>query len=166
MNLYHSITFQKLKVMKKLNLNSFLLGIGSTLIVISILSFTNMNETGIKKDEAINSAPPVVTVTPETAIQYRNNYKVANPGSTEGINISLEQLEAINQTINSMNNDLREVSGFRLYFGATSPTSSSPVVSIAYVINKQYKQNPATANLFMAEGFNNKYRQQCPPFCD
>ncbi len=152
--------------MKKLNLSSFLFGIVLTLIVFSILSFTNNNVAGIKSDEVIKSAPPVVTVTSETAIQYRNNYKAANPGSIEGINISLEQLEAINQTISSMNNDLREVSGFRLYFGATSASPSSPVVSIAYVINKQYKQNPASANLYMAEGFNYKYRQQCPPFCD
>jgi hypothetical protein len=152
--------------MKKLNLSSFLSGIGLTLIVFSIFAFTKNNEAEIKTDNAINSAPPVVTVSSETAIQYRNNYKAVNPGSIEGINISLEQLDAINQTISSMNNDLREVSGFRLYFGATSPTSSAPVVSIAYILNKQYKQNPASSNLFMAEGFNNKYKQQCPPFCD
>lgn len=152
--------------MKKLNLSSFLSGIVLTLIAFSILSFRNIHESRSNNYKTAKNTPPVVTVTPETASQYRNYFKTVNPGSLEGINISLEQLDAINQTISSMNNDLREVSGFRLYFGAISPTSSAPVVSIAYVINKQFKQSPPASNLFMAEAFNNKYRQQCPPFCD
>lgn len=152
--------------MKKLNFSSFLSGIGFTVIVFTIFAFTNKNESVKTILQNSGSVPVVATVTPATAVQYRNNFKSVYPTSIEAVNISVEQLDAINQTVSALNNDLREVSGFRLYFGATSAASSSPVVSIAYVVNKQFKQNEPVSNLFMAEGFNNRYRQQCPPFCD
>lgn len=152
--------------MKKLNLTSFLSGIGFTVIVLTIFAFTNKNESGKIITENLKAAPPVGTVSPATAAQYRNNFKTIYPGAIEAVNISVEQLDALNQTVVAMNNDLREVSGFRLYFGATSTGPAAPVVSIAYVINKQLRQNEPASNLLMAEGFNSKYRQQCPPFCD
>ena len=152
--------------MRKLNFTSFLSGIAFTVIVLTIFAFTNKNETVINMGHESVSAPPVSTVTPVTAVQYRNNFKAIYPGAIEAINISTEQLDALNQTVTSLNGDLREVSGFRLYFGSTSNNSSAPTVSIAYIINKQMKQNPPASNLFMAEGFNSAYRQQCPPFCD
>lgn len=157
---------QKNIKMKRLNLTSFLSGIVFAIVFFTSFAFINKEEMEIKSSMASAPAPAVENITPAVAVQYRNNFKTIYPGAIEGINISVEQLETLNETIRMMDNNLTDVSGFRLYFGATSTVSSAPVVSIAYVINKQLRQNEPGSNLKMAAGFPGKYRQQCPPFCD
>jgi hypothetical protein len=148
-----------------MNPKSFVLGIVFSLFLFSLYSFTDFTHSEVKKDHLENTKA-VVPIDQATAQAYRNNYTSARPGGLEAINVSVEQWQAINQVVAGRNNNLNNISGFRMYFGATSTNPDAPIVSIAYTLNSNLEENPPGQTLSMADGFNRAYSQQCPPFCD
>ena len=152
--------------MKKLHLTSFLSGISFAIIVLTIFAFTSKHQAGFINLGNTTSILTGDPLTPATAIQYRNNYKTVYPGAIQAVNISVQQLDAINRTVSAMNSDLTNVSGFRLYYGAETNNPDSKVVSITYPINKELRQETPASGMFMAEGFSSKYNLPCPSFCD
>lgn len=107
-----------------------------------------------------------IPISPETAQIYRNNYNRLNQGNVTAINFSVEQWQAVNQTVNERGGNLDNVSGFRLYFGNKNSEPGSELVSIVYLLNSQLQEQLPGLMLNAAEGFNAAYNQQCPPFCD
>jgi hypothetical protein len=151
--------------MKSLNTKSFFAGIVFSLILFISFSFYTSAD-----DQDSNSSVPGITsitnVTPEQAMAYRNNYTAQNPNGLTAINISVPQLEAINNTVSSINGNLTAVSGFRMYFGNTSSRGDGQIVAIPYLIDSELNEMAPTGNLQMAQNFPAVYNSQCPPFCD
>jgi|GEM_PF-2703581 hypothetical protein len=148
--------------MKNYNPKSFALGIIFTFAIISIFSFTENKNTS-SEAEAIEI---VQGIDPAQALNYRNNYQTLYPSELKGVNISLQQWEAINQLMSSRNNNTSNLSGFRLYYGSTGTNRNSEIVSLAYSINSGMSEDDPGSTVNMAQGFSRSFSQQCPPFCD
>ena len=151
--------------MKKINYSSFLFGILFSVAAFGIYSFTHIETLTVENNNIIE-ADVVEGISPELAMTYRNNYKTMNPEAIQAINVSVQQWQAINQELSYRNNDLSNVSGFRLYFGLKGLNRDSEMVALNYVINSNLQEDPPGSNVMMAEGFNRSFAQQCPPFCD
>jgi hypothetical protein len=149
--------------MKKLNLSSFVVGILFSASIFTIFAFTQNRETVQQQDQNSGTS---AAVTPAQAAQYRANYEANFPQGLRGLNISKQQLEVLNQTATALGEGMRNISGFRLYYGSMTNDPNSQIVSLAYSINNTLQQNPPGQALQMAEGFSRSYAQQCPPFCD
>jgi hypothetical protein len=118
------------------------------------------------KNSSDNGVELVVGTTDSAAaIQFQNRYKSQFPAEIEGINISKEQLDAINTTISeTYNGNISNISGFRLYNGISGGTPSKRL-SIVYPIDLNLRKI-TPSNLFYASGFNDRYSLPCPRFCD
>lgn len=149
--------------MKKQNVNFFIWGFLFSSAVFVAFGF-NMNKQNSREQSGYFSIHSAVT--PAQAAQYRANYVANFPQGLQAVNISRQQLEVLNQTATQLGDGMRNVSGFRLYFGSLSADPNSQIVSIAYSINNSLQQNPPGQTVQMAEGFPRSYAQQCPPFCD
>jgi len=153
--------------MKKLNFRSFTLGILFSATLLTVFAFTQKID--ITQRNSKNSTIKAVvgnSVTPTQAAQYRSNFEKNFPQSIKAVNISRQQLDALNQTATALGSNMRNVSGFRLYFGSLTTNPESQIVSLAYSINNNLDQNAPGETLQMADGFDRAYSQQCPPFCD
>lgn len=137
--------------MKKINFSSFILGFGFAVFVLAFTSFTSNREGGNIFSEYFNDGTILGTVTPTTAEKYISNYKSSHPESLEGVSLTVQQLNAINKTVRDMNGDVRNISGFNLYYGKVTKTENAPVVSIVYTVDKQLNQNIPFASLNMVE---------------
>lgn len=151
--------------MSTFNPKSFVYGFVFSVILFALYSFTQ----SVFSENRVTTAKNTVSlqpVDPTTALAYRNNYMTLEPNGIAAINISVQQWEAINQVVTQRNNDLTKVSGFRMYYGATSRNPDAEIVSIAYTLNENLEENQPAQSLPMADGFSRSFSQQCPPFCD
>ena len=150
--------------MKSSNSKSFFAGILFAFILFISFSFYTNSADHIAED--VSGTTVLVNITPEQAMIYRNNYISQNQNGLTAINISVPQWEAINNAVSSRNGNLTDISGFRMYFGNTSPRSDGQIVSIPYLIDNQLNEMPPAGNIPVAENFPAVYNSQCPPFCD
>jgi hypothetical protein len=146
------------------NTKSFFAGILFTFILFISYSFYTSSEDHVINNASITSI--MASITPEQAMVYRNNYMAQNQNGLTAINISVPQWEAINSAVSNRNGNLEGISGFRMYFGNTSPRSDGQIVAIPYLIDQQLNEMPPAGNLPVAESFPAVYNSQCPPFCD
>jgi len=151
--------------MKRTNPKSFVTGFVFASLLFVIYSFTN-HTLGHENRDSGNSVTEVVPVSPATAVMYRNNFAEMFPGRPRALNLSVEQWNAMNQSVQSRGNGMSNMSGFRLYFGATSQEPDAALVSIAYTLNNNLQEELPGGNLYMAESLDGRFSQQCPPFCD
>lgn len=148
--------------MKFTNMKSFFTG--AAFATILLVSFSFYSNSGANDAFGIASQDEI---SPEQAINYRNNYMAKNPNATAAINISVQQWQALNDVVKKRDGSLRNVAGFRLYFGETSNESDGELVSIPYVINQELEEEtPPTSGMPMATGFDSSFTTDCPPFCD
>lgn len=150
--------------MKISNSKSFFAGIVLTTLLFLTYSFSSTPKENIHKSTVISIAQSA-SITPEQAANYKNNYKASNPDKVSAINLSIEQWEAVNQTL-AQRGGSNGVSGFRLYFGNTKRDGSGDLVSIPYVLNQSLEEEPPMNQIPMARDFDSNYNSQCPPFCD
>jgi len=149
--------------MKKINFSSFIAGIVFSAAILTVFAFTQNHDS--KPDQDQNSGV-LAAVTPAQATLYRSNYERNFPQSMKAVNISKQQLDALNQTAAALGEGMQNISGFRLYFGSMTTDPQSAIVSLTYTLNNSTKQNAPGETLQMAEGFSRSFAQQCPPFCD
>jgi len=145
--------------MKNQRLLLFLSGMGFSVLLITLFSFV--------KGPGVPALNGTNAIDPQTASTYRQNYlQIRGSQGVTAINLSIQQWEAINQIVNARGGDLSGLSGFRLHFGAKSRDTNAAVVSIAYPINDQLEEIEQPQGMPMAEDFDQRFAQQCPPFCD
>jgi len=137
--------------MRKINFSSFIMGFGFAVFVLAFTSFTNNRQGGNIFSEYFYDGTILGSVTPTTAEKYISNYKSSHPDALDGISLTIQQLNAINKTVRDMNGDVRNISGFNLYYGKVTKTENAPVVSIVYTVDKQLNQNIPFASLNMVE---------------
>lgn len=152
-------------IMIQSNFKPFLIGVFFTTGLFSILSFNS------KLDNTASIESVVLKVSPATAEMYKDNYASIFPNKSKGISISLMQWKAINQIVNELEYDLRDISGFRFYHGLKSRNSDAAKVSMIYTLdhdvimskNVSYK---GSSMVTYADKMVQEYTDDCPPFCD
>lgn len=154
-----------LRKMRKINFSSFIMGFGFAVFVMAFASFTNNSDVGSSISEYFYDGTTLGSVTPPTAEKYKLNYKTSHPDALEGISLTVQQLNAINKTVRDMNGDLRNISGFNLYYGKITKSENAPVVSIVYTVDKQMTQTIPFASLNMVEinqlGYIRPFEEVC-----
>jgi hypothetical protein len=137
-------------------IGGFLIGV---IVTASVCYFTRNSGDG----EAVTV---VGNTNPKQANELRGFFTSRFPQEIAGINISKQQLDAINSTITTtLQGKLDTVSGFRLYNGLSNGTATAKLVSIVYPIGTDLRfKSPNT--LFYAEGFNDRFKLPCPDFCN
>lgn len=151
--------------MKITNAKSFFAGIALSTLLFLSFSFSSKKENSTHNSTFFSIAQST-GITPVQATTYRNNYKASNPDKITAINLSVQQWEAVNQTLAQREGGMNGVSGFRLYFGNTERGGTGELVSIPYVLNQSLEEEPPMSQMPMAQNFNPEYNSQCPPFCD
>jgi len=154
--------------MKNLKPNSFLAGIIFSMVIFLLFAFKFTDDYNYKSLnlKSLPIPPEVVKIGASEAISYRQNYETLYPDDIKGLNISVEQWKSINETVNDLNNDLKNISGFRLYFGSKTRNPGESKIAVVYTLNNSITENEPAAMVNMAQGFDEKFSQQCPPFCD
>ncbi|MGE5356043.1 MAG: hypothetical protein ACM3PT_07360 [Deltaproteobacteria bacterium] len=80
------------------------------------------------------------------------------------INVSKQQYELLRQSVERMTpEELREISGFRLYFGRGP---GNILFSFAYQIDNSFLAVKPRYGVLASNFMPKEYEQECPPFCN
>ncbi|HHH52125.1 MAG TPA: hypothetical protein ENK91_00560 [Bacteroidetes bacterium] len=148
--------------MKSINPKSFIFGLISGLFILGLFSFT------VKSNVFSFGPPEVIKVKNSDAQTYIQNFQKAFPDEIHALNISVQQWSAINKIVEDNNYNLEKISGFRMYYGLESMERDAKKVSLIYSLNNSFEENKpsSSAMVNMAKNYDDKYSQQCPPYCD
>ena len=144
--------------MKNQKLVFFVTGMSFSFVLMLLYSFTS------SRSASTLNVPG--NLDPATAAQYRQNYNQIRGDRVAAINLSVQQLNTVNQFVQTRSTGLAGISGFRLYFGAETPRADANIVSIVYPLDEQLEEVPQPQGMPSGGGFSDQFTQQCPPFCD
>lgn len=123
-----------------------------------------------KNTDIVPFLPPS-TIDSSTTMILSNNYKTKIGKNTcdykYSIVISNEQYEALKATekLLSDNSKLRQVSGYRIFYGIEDTTSQT-IKSFVFPMSTAMKYFDPNGKVFLVDLQDDRYSLPCPKFCD